>query len=168
LKAALIAAFGRTQENKDSELLCLSGLGDRKPSGLLRHIRSLNTDPETLLRAFFLAQLPVEVRRVLAASGNKNLEELATQADRIMEAAHAEHGASIISAVKGSNPTVVSRKIAPKKLSYQNSADQAQLCFFHKKFGEAARKCRDNCPRNPLNSTVQLSSGNEQAGRSVS
>ena len=58
LKNSLINAFGKTQAAKDAELLSLSGLGDRKPTGLLRHIRSLNADPETLLRAVFLAQLP--------------------------------------------------------------------------------------------------------------
>ena len=51
LKTALIKAFGKTQAQKDNELLSLSGLGDKKPSALLRHIRSLNADPETLLRA---------------------------------------------------------------------------------------------------------------------
>ena len=61
LKTALIKAFGKTQAQKDNELLSLSGLGDKKPSALLRHIRSLNADPETLLRALFLAQLPHKV-----------------------------------------------------------------------------------------------------------
>ena len=85
LKEALIKAFGKTQTQKDNELLSLSGLGDKKPSALLRHIRSLNADPETLLRALFLAQLPTEVRQILAASGKTNLDELAADADRIME-----------------------------------------------------------------------------------
>ena len=35
LKAALIKAFGKTQAEKDQELLSLNGLGDRKPSELL-------------------------------------------------------------------------------------------------------------------------------------
>ena len=43
LKAALIAAFGKSQAAKDQELLNLNGLGDRKPSELLQHMRNLNT-----------------------------------------------------------------------------------------------------------------------------
>jgi hypothetical protein len=86
LKTNLIKAFGRTQEEKDVALLNLSGLGDKKPSALLRYITSLNSDPKTWLRALFLAQLPVEVRRVLAGSTNTSLEELADEADRIMAA----------------------------------------------------------------------------------
>ena len=85
LKAALINAFGKTQASKDMELLSLSGLGDRKPSSLPRHMESLNADPKTLLRALFLAQLPMEVRRVLAVSSTTELKTLAKEADAIME-----------------------------------------------------------------------------------
>ena len=85
LKAALINAFGKTQASKDMELLSLSGLGDRKPSSLLRHMESLNADPKTLLRALFLAQLPMEVRCVLAVSSTTELKTLAKEADAIME-----------------------------------------------------------------------------------
>ena len=67
LKTALLAAFGKTQTQKDSELLSITGLGDMKPTALLRRLQSLNSDPTTLFRAHFLALLPSEVRSVLAA-----------------------------------------------------------------------------------------------------
>ena len=66
LKAALIGAFSRTQAEKDQELLNLNGLGDKKPSELLQHMHNLNVDLTTLFKAHFLAQLPSEVRRILA------------------------------------------------------------------------------------------------------
>ena len=66
LKSALLNAYEATQLQKDQELLNLNGLGDRKPSELLQHMRSLNHDPVTLFRALFLNQLPPEVRRILA------------------------------------------------------------------------------------------------------
>ena len=53
LKTALLNAFGKSQMQKDSELLNISGLGDRKPSAFLRYLESLNNDAETLRRAFF-------------------------------------------------------------------------------------------------------------------
>ena len=86
LKADLIKAFGRTQQDKDMALLNLAGLGDRKPSALLRYMTSLNSDPATLFRALFLMQLPVEVRRVLAIHTTASMEALADEADRIMAA----------------------------------------------------------------------------------
>ena len=86
LKQALVRAFSKTQPEKDQELLNLNGLGDKKPSELLQHMRNLNVDPKTLFKALFLAQLPSEVRRILASSEKTEIEDLALQADRITEA----------------------------------------------------------------------------------
>ena len=74
-----------TQAEKDQELLNLNGLGDKKPSELLQHMRNLNVDPETLFKALFLAQLPSEVRRILASSEKTDIADLALEADRITE-----------------------------------------------------------------------------------
>ena len=135
LKSALIKAFGKTQAQKDNELLSLSGLGDKKPSALLRHIRSLNADPETLLRALFLAQLPTEVRQILAGSAKTDLDELATDADRIMEASQT----SSLPGISGVDTTRRGNTLKP-------------LCYYHAKFGRAARKCnRKGCPLSHLN-----------------
>ena len=86
LKAALLAAFGKTQAQKDSELLSIAGLGDMKPTALLRRLQSLNSDPATLFRAHFLALLPSEVRSVLAGREIPDIADLAKAADRVMEA----------------------------------------------------------------------------------
>ena len=86
-KAALIKAFGRTQVEKDQELLNLNGLGDKKPSELLQHMKNLNADPNTLFKALFLAQLPPDVRRILATSSKTDINELASEADQITEVA---------------------------------------------------------------------------------
>ncbi|GFR68169.1 Gag pol protein [Elysia marginata] len=66
LKKALIKAFGESQAQRDSELLNLNGLGDRKPTALLCKINALNDDPQTLKRALFLSNLPADVRSILA------------------------------------------------------------------------------------------------------
>ena len=63
---ALLSAFGITQAPKDQELLHITGLGDCKPTALLRHLESLNSDAETLHQAFFVAQLLAQVRAILA------------------------------------------------------------------------------------------------------
>ena len=85
LKAALIKAYGKILAEKDQKLLNLNGLGDRKPSELLQHMKNLNADPGTLLKALFLAQLPPDVRRILATSSKTDIAELAAEADRITE-----------------------------------------------------------------------------------
>ena len=85
LKAALIATFGKSQAEKDQEILNLNGLGNKRPSELLQHMKNLNADPSTLFKAFFLTQLPPEVRKILATSGKTDIDELAIEADRIVE-----------------------------------------------------------------------------------
>ena len=85
LKAALIDAFGKTQAQKDQDILNINGLGDKKPSELLQHMNNLNADPKTLFKALFLAQLPPEVRQILALSDKTDIKDLAKEADRIME-----------------------------------------------------------------------------------
>lgn len=160
LKAALINAFGKTQTSKDMELLSLSGLGDRKPSSLLRHMESLNGDPQTLLRALFLAQLPMEVRRVLAGSSTTELTDLAKEADAIMEAGSTGFSATGISVVH--KPASSSTTMTPR-----------ELCFYHTKFGKEARKCNQRgCKMAHLvsssastSSTASPASGNGRAGR---
>ncbi|KAK7473459.1 hypothetical protein BaRGS_00035288 [Batillaria attramentaria] len=63
LKTALIKTFGKTQAQKDAELLHLNGLRDKRPTSLLRKINALNDDPKTLKRALFLVNLPSDMRR---------------------------------------------------------------------------------------------------------
>ena len=48
-------------------------------------MKNLNADPSTLFKAFFLAQLPPDVRKILATSGKTDIDELAIEADRIVE-----------------------------------------------------------------------------------
>ena len=155
VKQTLISAFGKSQAVKDSELLAISGLGDKKPTGLLRYMRSLNADPETLMRALFLQQLPPEVRRVLAGSTTTDLDELAVAADRIVESS-TNDPFSRISSISRTSENITSTR----------------LCFYHKKFGNAAKKCaRKDCELSHLvpvqlmsSSQESSSSGNGKAG----
>jgi len=147
IKASLIKAFGQTQARKDQELLNLGDLGDRRPSALLRHIRGLSSDPNTLYKAIFLTKLPVDVRRVLAVSSTIDLDELAEEADRVMDAGR---GSSSFDISAVSRPT-------------ERPADPS-LCYFHSRFGEKARSCRGGkCRLSHLIKTPM--SGNANADR---
>ncbi|QQP54920.1 Uncharacterized protein FKW44_007914 [Caligus rogercresseyi] len=82
IKAELLEIFGQSQASKDAELFGLSGLGDRKPTSVLRHIRGLATDKEMLIRAFFLVQLPADIRKILAVQEFHSVEAMAKAADK--------------------------------------------------------------------------------------
>ncbi|GFO24399.1 Gag Pol protein [Plakobranchus ocellatus] len=69
LKDALIKTFGKSQAQRDSEILNLNSLGDKKPTGLFGEINALNDDPQTFKRALFLSNLPADVRSILAGHG---------------------------------------------------------------------------------------------------
>ena len=112
LKSALLTAFEPTQFQKDNELLNLNGLGDRTPSELLQHMKSLNKNPETLFKTLFLNQLPPDVRRILAQNPTEDLETLAKTADNIMDIA------------KPTLPTVAVATVAIEP-DYQVSGDDA-------------------------------------------
>ena len=148
LKAALIEIFGKTQTQKDQEVLNINGLGDKKPSELLQHIHNLNADPKTLVKALFLAQLPPEVRQILAVSDKTDIKDLAKEADRIMEVSQLANNSRV-------NATGEPRKpfrrnpVNPVSKSDQHPVSKSDhqwpllpgLCKYHSKFGVRARSC---------------------------
>ena len=150
LKQALIKAYGKSQQQKDYELLNMCGLGDRKPSALLRHIRSLNSDPNTLLRAVFLNQMPLNIRTILASSPEKELEALAEQADKMVE----------VNRFSNSMESNISATYVPSSNTSNKGPDEKRkLCFFHSRFGKRARKCvLDSCPMKQMIASVSVSS----------
>jgi len=164
LKQALERAFSKTQPEKDQELLNLNGLGDKKPSELLQHMRNLNVDPKTLFKALFLAQLPSEVRRILASSEKTEIEDLALQADRITEASRLtnELQANAIGNVRKFPGHI---RAQDKNQRVTTRSDQTWpcipgLCKYHSKFGEHARSCLPPCKFQTASKT-----GNGPTGR---
>ena len=140
LKTALLAAFGKSQAQKDAELLSISGLGDLKLTALLRHLELLNNHAETLRRAFFLAQLPTQVRAILALQSFDTLHDLALAADRIIEAGQLDAYCT----GRGAANTVASA--VPRKYSAQSRAPKRKfICLYHQRFGPDARNCRPGC-----------------------
>ena len=150
-----------TQAEKDQELLSLNGLGNKKPSELLQHMKNLNAESATLFKALFLAQLPPDVRRILATSSKTDIAELASEADRIMEVTRLTQDAQVNAAgtVRGST-----QRNQPGELrtgpgrSGTPMTKLPGLCKYHSTFGDQARKCTPPC-------NFQPAPGNEQAGR---
>ena len=164
LKAALLQAFGKTQTEKDNELLNIAGIGDRRPTALLRRIEALNDDPNTLKKALLLTNLPDNIRSILAAQPLKDIKEIAEAADRIWETKTPNNAAQAI-AIEETHPTAhvdaMYRDRQPnrhkqnhdrwKQNEYKQGTHshergkQSDICFFHSKFGTQARNCRPGC-----------------------
>ncbi|GFR58211.1 retrovirus-related Pol polyprotein [Elysia marginata] len=160
LKCALIKAFGKSQTQWDYELLNLNGLGNRKPTALLRKINVLNDDLQTLKRALFLSNLPADVRTIMSGQEFSDLDKLAEAADRVWEA----RSASIQHITQTTNKTtpdcvesICNRSHNPRRTGSSTAPSTAPVCFYHTRFGPGARKCQPGCK------FASLLSGNNKA-----
>lgn len=86
LKEQLIARFTDSQETQLRKLLTELKLEDRKPSQLLREMKTLagNKFTEDVIKTLWLQRLPVRVQEVLAVTDTLELSKLADIADKIL------------------------------------------------------------------------------------
>ena len=182
LKEHLIKRTAASERKRLQQLLTAEELGDRKPTQLLRHMQQLLGDKagatdESLLRELFLQRLPTNVRMVLASTGDSvTLGDLAQLADKITEVA--APSVSSVTSPQLTCPTEIEqlradvtsltklvksmagtrskplRTRSPSPARLPSSAD-TDLCWYHQRYGDAAKKCRAPCSR----------SGNDPASR---
>ena len=144
LKSKLTETFSLTRRDRASKLLHLSGLGDRKPSELMDEMLSLldGHKPCLIAEQIFLEQLPEDIRLQIADSEFTDPRAVARRAD-------------ILWLAKQQSANFISRVSTPKSVSRQKDKSQQDWCFYHRKFGNNARKCVQPCTH----------LGNETAGR---
>ena len=125
----------------------------------------------TFLRELFLQRLPPNVRMVLASTGDAmDLATLADMADKVIEVAapsvssisqpppasdsdltqlraDVSRLADLVASLTRERPPrrrrSISRGHSPAPSASQ--PPQTTLCWYHKKFGEAAKKCQEPC-----------------------
>ncbi|GBP40882.1 hypothetical protein EVAR_88943_1 [Eumeta japonica] len=87
LKTRLLTVYAEIETRQLQKLLSEVELGDQRPSQLLRRMRDLARTkiPDDTLRVMYTGHLPTAVRAVLAVSDTKDLDNLATVADKIIE-----------------------------------------------------------------------------------
>ncbi|XP_076686131.1 uncharacterized protein LOC143378313 [Andrena cerasifolii] len=184
LKAELIRRLSDSKEQNIRRLLEHEEIGDRRPSIFLRRLQSLagDTVSDGFLKTLWMGCLPRGVHAVLVTRQNEPLDDLAVLADAVMEVAP---GAQVAAASKPPNDlhaeiAELRREIAALRLGRDNfcrarshsrgrrrGASQSRnhsrenipddgLCWYHRKLGARARKCRDPC---------KFASGNGQADR---
>ena len=138
VRDALISVYDKPQELKDAELLNLAGLGDRTPSGLLRHMRALEGRTETLFRALWLSQLPAHVRTPLATSAETDIDKLAIVADKVFLAGQQAEASKVHS--------VTPRHTDSDQINAATAvSNDVFICRYHRRFGMKARSCKQGC-----------------------
>ena len=102
LRAALVDRTQKSEKVRLRELLSQEGLGDEKPSRLLRKMEQLLGDKsldDSLLYEMFVQRLPPGVRLVLSAvPGALTARELAGLADRVVESTTAASPVTAVTA----------------------------------------------------------------------
>ncbi|XP_047030497.1 uncharacterized protein LOC124637840 [Helicoverpa zea] len=98
LKNKLIFIYQESEERQVKKLIGEMELGDQKPSQLLRKMQDLargRVNNETLI-VMWQKHLPNSVRGVLAVTEEKDLEKLASIADKIMETTTPIHSVATV------------------------------------------------------------------------
>ena len=117
-----------------------------------------------LQNLLLLAQLPPDVRKILATSTKTEVEDLASEADRVVEVSRLTHISSI-RAVPESESSSVNALTSGKDRQTKKRNEWPMipsLCKYHSKFGEKAWNCAPPCKMSHL--TAQQSE-NGRAGR---
>lgn len=175
IKSRLIAAYVVPTAARFRSIVQPGGLGDRRPSQLLRDMRSGPTNGigEKALKEFWLQKLPPAIRTVVI-SLDGDLDTVAERADRIMDAT-TTHDISSVStysdtdrfraiensimalttqiatlATAQANQNRSSRPVAQPAYRRSRSRSKSRSrndnwCFYHNNFGAKARNCRDPC-----------------------
>jgi len=174
IRLRLIDVFGVSRSTRFREIVLPGGIGDRRPSQLLRDMR--NAAPEDLgeaaLKEFWLQKLPNNVLAIIS-SLDEPLDALAARADRVMEVC----GSQRVDAVSGSDDRLTDLANAVRSLTQQmqtvvartqhlpsenntradnhtprqypssrrNAAKNSEMCYYHANFGKKARKCLLPC-----------------------
>lgn len=165
IKDRLINSFSISEEAKLKQLFSGLIIGDQKPTHFLQTMKALaagNDVSDNVLKTLFLEQLPENIRSILATS-NLNLNDLAAQADKIIEIARPQ-----ISSLSFPN-TVISELTAKiealdkkfdaanrgrsnfrkydekKRRNRSNSKAHSDWCWYHKRFDTNATKCVAPC-----------------------
>ena len=172
LKAELINRLSTSREKRVRQLLSHEEVGDRKPSQFLRHLKSLVPDVSNdFLRTIWISRLPPRVQAILAGQTEGSLDATARLADKICEVTPSPNAASI--AAPNPNNTnelqerigELERQLASLRTTRSHSRSHSrhrsktpaaspnrrQLCWYHRKFNNKARKCTPPCAKHSEN-----------------
>ena len=173
-KERLLLLYAPSRWVMASRILHHPHLGDARPSVLMSKMLALlprGEPPGILFQTAWLERLPADVRAQVSTHDFADVRAMAAYADRIWETRMAE---ATVAALSLHNPPP--RSPSPMDTCSRSSSrasslatagptrlpgrQRGTLCFYHRKWGMAARYCRDPCSwqgRRPGN--VQASSG---------
>lgn len=160
IKEALIDRIGKTSAERTRIALEEETLGDRTPLQLLRRLQAMlpaGDFSSEMFRFHFIQKMPRDIRAHLAAASTDDLSALARRADNLLAFNLAQPpapSAANVSATADPAPldeiiarlNLLEKKTKPKYPAQQPRSNN--LCFYHGRFGDKARKCQPPCSKN--------------------
>ena len=172
LKQRLISLFAESESARLQQLLQDTQLGDMRPSQLLAKMKDLAGESfgDSAVKSLWLNRLPSQTQAILAVS-SEPLSKLAQMADKIHELA-TPASFQIQAMQQDLQATTIQEQINKlsqqiEKLSASHSSRRSyrphsrsrsssahrkkphtikkNMCFYHSKFGDKARKCSAPC-----------------------
>lgn len=175
LKKRLISTFTDSEQQRLRKLLSEVTLDDKKPSQLLREMRELagQAVPEDLLKTLWTQRLSLQTKAILSANEG-TLSALATLADKIQEVTTSSNISEVAASSNTSNERLerqiaeLTKQVASLLSNRGRSSDRWRSksrgrsgsrinqgdCYYHRKFGDAARKCRQPCTHKKSENSV--------------
>jgi len=165
IRNRLVDAYELPKSVRFREIVKPGGMGDRRPSQLLRDMR--NNMPsgigEDALKEFWLQKLPSSVTAISSLDGS--LDSLASRADRVMDASNPQSVdafakdqftelagavAALTQQVQSLTQIVNSSNGSSQQRQTQyDTRTSTQMCYYHDLYGAKARKCRPPCNFQP-------------------
>nr|CDS32283.1 gag pol polyprotein [Hymenolepis microstoma] len=171
LKQAIINRLSVSREKRLDQLFSQAELGDRFPSQLLHHMRSLASGSELkdeILKKLWMKSLPGSIVPFLITSPfQDDLDELAEEADLIYDHTDRPGVNTVKTLVSTDTPSqqlsplpkrfeklelLVAdslhqnrrRSITPRRHRSPSRLDD-QICYYHRTYGDKARRCQPGC-----------------------
>lgn len=154
LKSAIITRSGGSEAERLRRFSADTELGDRTPSQMFRDLRALVPEDRfspSVWREFFLNRLPSDMAALLASEPDGTpLSELIRRADRMHERQSArsiatvESGSAdsvILASIRALQDEVSALKRQRQRESSVPDSMTGDLCFYHRRFGDKARRC---------------------------
>ncbi|XP_058130143.1 uncharacterized protein LOC131286271 [Anopheles ziemanni] len=170
-KRTIIAHYEESQRSRLQRLLSDMVLGDRKPSQLLAEMRRTANGAmsDSMLLDLWIGRLPPHIQCAVIATPAAAAEK-ARVADAVMDSYALHHRTGpyqSIAEVTSSTVELLSRQVAEltkrldgmavqqrraeprhRQRSHSRSSNRSKtsgFCYYHQRFGHAAKKCQDPC-----------------------